>query len=388
MKLIVFLKKTIIETLRDWKVLVMALIFGPLFVCIFYVAFNNKAVSYNILIHNSDISVLENNNEYNASKVLIEKFKSYKNQDNKPLYNISLTDDINKGQNDVKNRKYDVLILIPEDFSKGIILEKNNPQLTAVKFTMYGDLTYEKYIVPAIFLNSAVDEFINSETERVRPYTFEEVPLKSFENQTEFDMVLPTAIFLGIVMLIFTAAIAIIKEVDSGTIRRLQISKLKTYEFLLSVSIVQVIIGIISTILTLGFSIYIFGAGVRGTLLNIFIISIITCLPVIATGLIVAGISRNIIDILIIGNLPYFILLLFSGVFPIPRLNLFYLAGHSIALNDIFPTTPAVTALKKVVLEGSNLGDLGFELVLIGILTVIYVIIGMYLFNRKHMKLS
>lgn len=388
MRLLMFLKKSIIETVRDWKVLVLALIFGPLFVAIFYAVFDSKATSYNVLVYNSDVSILENNVEYNAGKILIDKIKSYKNQDNKLLYNLYFTRDINKGQEDIKNRKYDVLISIPESFSRDIILQKNNSDLTAVKITMYGDLTYEKYIIPAIFLNSAVEEFVNKETGRVRSYVFEEIPVKSFENQTEFDAAIPMAIFLGIVMLLFTAAIAIIKEVDSGTIRRLQISRLKTYEFITAISIVQIAIGVISTVLTLVVAVGLFGAVMKGTLLNVFIVSIIACVPVIAIGIIIAGVSRNVVDILIIGNLPYFILLLFSGTFPIPKLNLFYIGGHAISLNDIFPTTPAVTALKRVILEGAALREVSFELELVGILTLLYFIVGMYLFNKKHMKLS
>lgn len=388
MRLLVFFKKAIIETIRDWKVLVMAIIFGPLFVGIFHVVFDSKATSYNVLIYNSDISVSENNTNYYGSEGLIKQLKSYENEDGSPLYNLYFADDLKKGQEDVRNKKYDVFLSIPESFSRDIVLQKNNADFAVTRFTIYGDLTYQKYIVSAIFLNAATEEFINHETGKVKSYVFEEVPLKALDNITDFDAAQSTAIFIGIIMLLFTSAIALIKEVDSGTIRRLQISKLKSFEFLMATSLVQMIIGVVGALLTLGVGVWLFGAVMKGTFLNVFIVSVVTCLPVIAIGLIIAGVSRNIVDIMIIGNLPYFVLLIFSGSFPIPRVNLFYLGGHAVALNDIFATTPAVTALNKVMLEGATLGQVGFELGLIGVLTVVYFIVGVWLFNRKHMRLS
>lgn len=292
MRIIYILKKCTKEILRDWKILIFSLMFGPAFVLIFHGFYSNSGVNYKIVISNYDK---------------------------------------------------------PSIVSEGLV---------------------------------------NSVTGHPKAINFDEESVVPYKDRTEFEATIPSAIFLGIIMLLFTSAIALIKEVEAGTIRRLQISKTSSAELLSAITVSQIFIGIVSIVVTLFVAFTLYNAKSEGSLLLVYLISILCCLSVIAIGFILAGFSRNVSDILIIGNLPYFLLFLLSGAFPIPRIDILFFGNHSIAVNDIFPTTPAMTALKMVMDQGKGLNDVMFEIIMMVVLTTLYFILGIYLFNRKHMKLN
>jgi ABC-2 type transport system permease protein len=76
----------------------------------------------------------------------------------------------------------------------------------------------------------------------------------------------------------------------------------------------------------------------------------------------------------------------FSGaIFPIPKLTLFSIGDHAIGLYDILPPTHAVVALNKVLTLGAGLKDVIYEMSVLGILSAVYFLIGIWLFNRKHL---
>lgn len=389
MRIICVLKKCVKEILRDWKILIFSLIFGPAFVMIFHAFYSDTQTNYKVVVNNSDKQIVTKENvSFNAGDEFVKLLKSSGGKNDSIHYTITLEKDKDKALKDLKNKKYDVYIKIPEDFSQSIINQIENPQSSKTKITLCGDMGNSKYIIPAIAISSASEDYVSSITGHPKAINIEEESIVAYKSRTEFEATIPVCIFVGIIMIIFTSAIALIKEVEAGTIRRLQISKVSSWEMLTAVTISQLFIGIVSIALTLFTAFNIFNAKAEGPMLAVWVISSLWCLSIIAIGFILAGFSRNTSDILIIGNLPYFLLLLLSGAFPIPRINIASFGNHQIAINDIFPTTPGMTALKMVIEQGKNLSDVSFEIIFMLVLTAIYFVIGIYIFNRKHMKLS
>ncbi len=54
----------------------------------------------------------------------------------------------------------------------------------------------------------------------------------------------PGLLVLSLMMLMFTAAASVIREKDKGTITRLLMSRMSAFDFLASVSLAQILIGI------------------------------------------------------------------------------------------------------------------------------------------------
>ncbi len=381
-------KKFIIETIRDWKLLIFVLIFGPLFVAIFFGVFNNHETTYKVAVYNKDVQVSDSSGTtVNVGESLLDLLGKQKNSDGTPMFKIIDEKDLDKAKKNIRAKKYDGYIVFPENFSQRIVDQISNPNSTKADMFVYGDKANENYMISAIMINEYCIQLINSITGKSSSFNFVEEFVVDYKNRTTFEASIPAAIMVGIIMILFTAAIALIKEVDSGTLRRLQISKASGLEVLTSLNLTQIIIGFVEVAITLFTAFVIFNAKPGGDVATIFLISMLACISVIPIGFIVASFSRTTSDILIFGNIPYMLLFIFSGAFPIPRLNLFTISGYTIAINDFLPTTPAMTALKKVMDEGAGLESVLFDLAVVIIVTAVYYVIGIRLFNKKHMKL-
>jgi len=69
-----------------------------------------------------------------------------------------------------------------------------------------------------------------------------------------------------------------------------------------------------------------------------------------------------------------------------PKVTLFTLAGHEFGVYDILPPTHAVVALNKVLTLGAGLDEVTYELAMLTILSILYFVIGAWLFKRFHLR--
>jgi ABC-2 type transport system permease protein len=187
-------------------------------------------------------------------------------------------------------------------------------------------------------------------------------------------------------MLMFTAAAALIREKDKGTIIRLRLSNMTTFEWLTSVSLTQLVIGAMALVATYLTAVAL-GYQSDGSLLALTIVGLLASLSMIGISILVAAYMRTIFDLLTIGCFPFFILMFFSGgMFPLPPIRIFTLGTHAVSINEILPTTHAITAMEKILNAGVGLNELGYELVAMTILTILYAALGVWLFTRRHMR--
>jgi ABC-2 type transport system permease protein len=175
-------------------------------------------------------------------------------------------------------------------------------------------------------------------------------------------------------------------EVESGTLQRLKITKVTTFELLGGISASVIVIGVINLLLAFGTAMAL-GFHSHGPLWVAILIGVITTISVIGVGLMVAAFSKSVSQAFIIANFPLVFFMFFTGVaFPIPGVALFTLGDHIIGLYDILPPTHAVVALNKVMTLGAGLKEVTFELIALVILSILYFALGVWLFNRNQMK--
>jgi ABC-2 type transport system permease protein len=186
-------------------------------------------------------------------------------------------------------------------------------------------------------------------------------------------------------MLMFTAAGALIREKDKGTIVRLRLSNLTVFEWLLSVTATQLIVGILALALTYATA---WGVGYRanGSLLILLLVGALGSLSMMAFSVLVAAFLRTVFDLVTVGCFPFFVLMFFSGgMFPLPGIPLFQIGDRAVELNGMLPTTHAITALNRVLSYGAGVGDILFELGALVLLTVALYLLGVWAFTRRHM---
>jgi ABC-2 type transport system permease protein len=176
------------------------------------------------------------------------------------------------------------------------------------------------------------------------------------------------------------------REVEAGTLRRLQITPMTSFDLLGGISAALVLVGVASIVLTFLTALAL-GFHSQGPVWVAILIGALTSLSIIGMGLIVACFSRSVSQAFIIANFPLGLLMFLSGaIFPIPKVRLFVLGGREIGLYDTLPPTHAVTALSKVLTLGADLSEVAYELFALTLLSVIYFAVGVWLFQRTQMK--
>jgi ABC-2 type transport system permease protein len=123
-----------------------------------------------------------------------------------------------------------------------------------------------------------------------------------------------------------------------------------------------------------------------GSLLSLFLVGGLASLSIMGFSVIVAAFLRSIFDLVTVGCFPFFILMFFSGgMFPLPGVPLFEFGDRVVELNEVLPTTHAISALNRVLSYGAGLGDVAYELGAMALITAGFFALGTWIFTRRHM---
>ncbi len=267
-----------------------------------------------------------------------------------------------------------------EDASRG---EIQNP----AEITLVGDLTNPYYAIGAVMAGNVIDEFVQVQTGDIRPVQFVEIALGASEGRSEFDLYIPGILIISVVMLVFIISMTITHEVEAGTLARLQMTPMKASELLIGISLPTVLLGVVSLVLTL-FVAILLGFNSQGSIWVALLIGGITAVAVVGIGLIVAAFSKSVSQAFIVANFPLIFFMFFSGaVYPIPRIILFQIAGLNISLYDLLPPTHAVMALNKILTLGAGLADVLYEIISLLVLSLVYYLVGIWIFQRRHLRM-
>jgi ABC-2 type transport system permease protein len=371
--------KNIKVQVRDIVTLGLSLVIGPFFVLLYWLMIPAGSTTYAVIVQDLDRG--------SQSQQVIQLLEDLSYPSGDPLLEVILTDSHEKAEALIKNRDAEVLLIIPENFSSAIENRSTGIGQENTNITLIGDLTNPYYAVGAVLAGSVFDEFVQMETGEGRIVGFNEIALGDSAGRSEFDLYIPGILIVSIVMLVFIVSMTISSEVESGTIKRLKLSGIKTYQLLIGMSLPTILWGIISLILTLLVAIGL-GFNSQGSIILAILIAAVTSIAVVGVGLIVAAFSKSVSQAFIIANFPLIFFMFFSGaVYPIPRISVFSIAGIPVSIYDILPPTHAVVALNKILSLGAGISDVIYELLALGILSLIYFGIGIWIFDKKQMRI-
>ncbi|NIM16694.1 MAG: ABC transporter permease [Candidatus Aminicenantes bacterium] len=390
MKLLSVIKKSFKEQIRHFWIFILTVSLAPFFVSIYYVFTESAKPRYDLLIVNQDKGIEYLSEKLNYSDRLLEGVRNYlKDTPGVPL-TIRMTDNKSEAIEKLKNKKADTLVVIPGDFSLCFHtwLNVDTKDDKSIQIEFIGDLTDIKYMVSAVWAKEIVNEYVFAATQKTRPLKIIETSLGVSGKIEEFDLLVPGLLILSIIMLMFSASIAVVNEAENNTIIRLKLSKVSAFEFLSGVSLIQVMIGIIAVLLTLAVAVWL-GFEFAGSLWILIFLVVLTSISIIAFSLIVAAVTKTANEVLIIGNFPLLLFMFFTGAaFPMKGKVLFTIAGYPFTLQGFMSPTHSVSALKKVMIMKMGFGDILPEIIALIIMTIIYFIIGVWAFQRRHMKVE
>ena len=380
-------KKSMIENFRDWKILILGLTFAPFFVVLMYYYVGYSTETFRVIFINHDRGVkIVDGNPFKAGEALILEMENAEYSDGTRILEVFLESDMAKAKNRLKNKSADLIVEIPENFSEVLRDYKEGKRPDPAVVTTYGDPANAKYIMAAAWSDSITYQYTVASTGLKGPLELQTESISQMKSLNDFELYVPALLSLALMMLMFTAAATLIREKDKGTIIRLRISNMTTFEWLSSTSLAQVIIGLMALGLTYLTAVAL-GYKSAGSLPALAVLGFFTSVSIIALSLIVAASIRTIFDLMTIGCFPFFILMFFSGgMFPLPSLQLFAVGGRPFYINDILPTTHSIAAMGKVLNHEAGLGDVVFEIGAILVLSIIYFAVGVWLFTRRHMR--
>ncbi len=386
MKIFYVIQKSFREQIRSFWVLLLTLSMAPLFVLIYSMISQATIVNYDIAIVNNDSGFELESGSFNHGKLLTDLILDAEDDSLEIPLRVKLYKTREAAVEKLMNRKADVLIVLPEDSSLRIGNKIKEPNSESLSIEFVGDLTSTGYMIGSVWAAELMNEYLAGITGIERLLIVDEKALGISGEISEFDYWVPGLMILSLIMLMFTATIAMVAEVENKTIVWLKLSDISTFELFAGIGLVQITVGMLSIILTL-LTAVLLGFDYVQSLGGFFLIALLTEISIISFSLILAGLTRTVNEVLIVGNFPLFLFMFFSGVaFPIHSRELFSIAGYPISWQSLMSPSHAVSAINKLWIMGLGLGDIMPEIISILVISLVYLLIGIWLFNRRHMK--
>ncbi|MCP4713372.1 MAG: ABC transporter permease, partial [Planctomycetes bacterium] len=231
---------------RHLWIFILTVTMAPMFIFIYFLITETSQPHYDVLVINQDTGVETGSTRVNHGELLAQSSQLLIPDSLDVPLTITIAKDQTNAIEQLKNRKADALIIIPENFSCQIhqINESTNTDPATIEFV--GDLTNLDYMITAVFANEILTDYLVLTTQIPRPVRIKETSLGLSGSINDFDLLVPGLLILSIIMLMFSASIALITEVENKTIFRLKLSNISALEFLTGVGLVQVLIGLIA----------------------------------------------------------------------------------------------------------------------------------------------
>ncbi len=388
MKLWTIILKSFREQYRSFWILLLILSMGPFFMSVYFLILDSSKPNYVVAVVNNDTGAMVNGIQANKGEEFITFFTEKVSDQETLPFSIRRRTDREMVIGELKNKKINAAVIIPGSFSTyltSVNLEKDEV-IPEVEFI--GDLTDVSYLLSAIWANESLNSFIKAATGSEDIISVAETGLGISSRISDFEMVVPGILILSVIMLMFTAAIAFVSEVENKTIIRLKLSPVTAAEYIAGTTIVQLLVGIVSILLTLATA-TILGFEFRGSAFLFLLIAALTSLSIIAFSLIIAALTKTAGEILVVGNFPLFLFMFFTGAaFPFRSEGFLSLFGYPVTLQGLMSPTHAIAALNKILVMEMNFTDIIPEVIVLVILTILYFFVGMVLFRIRHMTLK
>lgn len=372
------IKRSIQEQLRSPVVIILSLITAPLFVMLYAVFFPAETQSYDIMFLNKDSETAD----------LFDYMTRWSPNDEAPILNLQKVGSKDEGIKRIKDGNGELLLIIPESFSDSLLDVQSGRKKQAIPFELIGDLSDQTYSVAVIMAYSAIESYVSETTGITPPLTLTEEPLGMSGKLNELDYYIPGLLIFSLIILIFQISMNLSRLVECGLLKRLRLTNATAFKILTGYSASIIIFGIAAFYLTLGAA-FLFGSTLSGNWILTGLTVLLTALAITGAGMIVSAFSPTVSGAFIVANFPLMLFMFFSGaMFPMKKVEIFTIGEKVVGLFDFLPTTHAVNALHEILVMKGGIKDILYEIVLLLLLTAMYIILGVRLYYKRHMKID
>ena len=236
MKTLAVLHKSLLEQVRDLRGMAVSFMLPVMFMVIFGAVFGASFYTYDILVLNDDSGSQQEGAAFGLGDSLVAALEASTYEDGTRIFRvtrISSRDEI--GDRLARHDKV-ALINIPTTFTRSVLSAGTAGAVRSV-VSVEGDPGFPSFNLVRWLVEAVVAEVVADDP----PVRLETVAAVSGTATSEFDYMAPGLMLLAIFMLLIQSATVLLSEVESGTLKRLSISRLRAWELLAGVSLSQVI---------------------------------------------------------------------------------------------------------------------------------------------------
>ena len=367
------------QLIRDKKNLFFLLLFPALFMLIFGVSFGGDL--------ESDIDIAIINHDGGAiSNQLVDVIKDFNSSENEKLFTVYELDDETKAQQMLENASVSTILIIPQGFTNNM----GENQSSLGELIIKGNPIDTDYGIASSVISGITTEFSKEIVKEISGQSVPEISLKyedlNISSSSMFDLYAPGLIVFAIIMTITVVASNIATEEESGMIKRLKLSKMKTKDYVIGNLISWSFVGVVQVIIMLLVAVWL-GFKWEGGVYTLFlacIVGIFTTFSSVAVALIIVAISKNAKQASSISPIIAVPLSFIAGSFiPLPDCVIATINGQQIQIYEILPWNQAITAIRQVLTYGQGFNTIAMNLIVILVMGIILLAISILLFNRK-----
>jgi len=268
----------------------------------------------------------------------------------------------------------DAAIVLPPDFGTK---KPVAPVPTGQAVIYYDENNYQAGQTIHTILDGEVEHFNSHIVQTVTPFT---VSTKSTNNQglTRLDYTIAGLVGFSILGLgVFGPTNYFPQMKKQGVLRRLHITPLRPWEFFTSSALSNSVIGLFSIGIMFIVAITLFNFHMAGNYLALAVVIVLSILCIFGIGLAIGGWAKNENQAAPLANIVTFPMMFLSGTF-FPRFLMPEWLQH---ITFFLPLTPVIDAIRLVATEGKSLLQIGTQLGMIAIWTVIIYAIAFRVFR-------
>jgi ABC-2 type transport system permease protein len=384
--------KDMVELYRNKFGLVL-LIVMPLFmmgmVGFIYPTGNSSASNLPVAIVNLDSG-------YHNSTVASETFISVLHQINSKtsMMKLSTAASVSDIKSSIQKGDLEGGIIIPSNFTASlstgrqgmliIITDQSNPQVSATIQTLLSSVFGEMGTAVAQQKVQALSPAVsaNDSLAIVQPYSVQTqgiVPGKS----NYFNFVAPGIMAMTVMMSVMTGLpAAISQEKEIGTMDGMMVAPINRLSIILGKTLGQTARGLLQGVIILALASWLFGVTIQGSILLVFGLLLLGVFSFVGLGIVMTSFAKDQQTATMLMTTLMFPMMFLSGIFfPIQQMP-WYMQDVS----KFLPLTYASSALRKVMVLGAGIPDIGTELTILIVFGAVMTAIAVPVFRREMTK--
>ncbi len=279
---------------------------------------------------------------------------------------------LDKAKEKMKRSEIDATIILPADFG-----DVQNDLPSGQAKVLYTNNSEQSAQALVSILQTQFKEINKSLTPVVEPFSVV-AEANNEKSLSRFDYTFAGLLGFSIIGLGIFGPVNVFPELKKqGILRRLHTTPLKVWQYFVSSVISQAFIGIITLSVSFVVAILAFDLKVVGNWFELAVFIVLGIIAIYGIGLAIGGWAKNERQAAPLSNIVVFPMMFLSGTF-FPRYAMPEWLQH---ISSYLPLTPVIDGIRLIATEGKHLLDLGPQIGLLAVWTIVIYIIAFRVFR-------